>query len=199
MLMLTITADAEVELRILEPADAPALIALIDASRGHLKEWLPWVNNNRTAEDSLRFIKESLDKYGTNTGLSMGIWYKGRLSGSIGFVNIDMLNRRAIIGYWLDSSLTGKGIMTRACKAMLDYAFDMLALNRVEIYVSPGNVKSRAVPERLGFTNEGTLRKVEWLNDRFVDGTVYGILREEWPEKKRAYESQTGKYIETVR
>jgi ribosomal-protein-serine acetyltransferase len=188
--MLTITADAEVELRILEPADAPALIALIDASREHLREWLPWVDNNRTAEDSLRFITGSLDKYGANTGLSMGVWYKGRLSGSIGFVNIDMLNRHAVIGYWLDSSLTGKGIMTRACKAMLDYAFDTMAFNRVEIYVSPGNAKSRAIPERLGFTNEGTLRKVEWLNDRFVDGVVYGMLREEWPEKKRAWEAK---------
>ena len=70
--------------------------------------------------------------------------------------------------------------MTRACSALGTHAFDALGLSRVEIRCATENEKSRAIPERLGFTQEGTLRQAEWLHDHFVDLTVYGMLAGEW-------------------
>ncbi len=70
--------------------------------------------------------------------------------------------------------------MTGACRAMLEYAFRKLQLNRVTILCASGNLRSRAIPERLGFTREGVIREGEWLYDRFVDLIMYSMLAREW-------------------
>ena len=70
--------------------------------------------------------------------------------------------------------------MTMACRAVLDYAFGELGLNRVEIWCAVDNARSRAIPERLGFTHEGTTRQSQWLSDHHVDEAVYGRLASDW-------------------
>lgn len=70
--------------------------------------------------------------------------------------------------------------MTRVAKALTDYALLELNMNRVEIRVASGNEKSAAIPKRLGFKEEGTIRCAEWLYDHYVDHTIYGILADEW-------------------
>lgn len=74
--------------------------------------------------------------------------------------------------------------MTRVAKALTDYAFTELQLNKIEIRAAVGNKKSRSIPERLGFVNEGCIRRAEWLYDHYVDHVVYGVLADEWNEKK---------------
>ena len=63
---------------------------------------------------------------------------------------------------------------------MLDYLFNELRLERMEIRCATGNTRSCAIPERLGFTREGVLRHGEWVNDRWVDLVVWGMLQEDW-------------------
>ena len=70
--------------------------------------------------------------------------------------------------------------MTKTVLALLQYAFEDLQLNKVEIRAAVGNAKSRAIPERLGFTKEGTIREAEWLYDHYVDHVAYGMLASEW-------------------
>ena len=70
--------------------------------------------------------------------------------------------------------------MTRACRALVDHGFHDMGLHRIEIRVAPGNTRSRAVAERLGFTQEGVLRDAAWLYDHYVDYVVYGMLSNEW-------------------
>ena len=62
----------------------------------------------------------------------------------------------------------------------MDHAFSVWDLNRVEIRAAPENLRSRAIPERLGFTEEGTLRQAERVGDRYLDNTVYAVLAEDW-------------------
>jgi ribosomal-protein-serine acetyltransferase len=52
----------------------------------------------------------------------------------------------------------------------------------VEVRAAPGNRRSRAIPERLGFRQEGILRDAEWLYDHYVDLVVYAMLADDWPE-----------------
>ncbi len=91
-------------------------------------------------------------------------------------------NRVGEIGYWLGDVFQGRGIMTQACRAMVAYGFSERGLNRIEIHCAPANVKSRAIPERLGFRIEGTLRQAEKLVDGYVDNVVYGLLASEYAE-----------------
>lgn len=117
--------------------------------------------------------------------MNLGIFYNDSLIGCIGVHSIDWCNHKTSIGYWLDRRYQRKGIMTKACAGLLDYLFGELSLNRIEIRAAVENARSRAIPERLGFTLEGQIREAEWIEDHFVDHVVYGLLKQEWMGKKR--------------
>lgn len=70
--------------------------------------------------------------------------------------------------------------MTKALKALIDYGFKELELNKIEISVAVENKKSRALPERFGFVEEGKIRQAEWLYDHYIDHVIYGLLATEW-------------------
>src|SRR5258706_7598169 len=152
-----------VELRQIGEDDAEALTALIDRNRSHLKEWLPWLDNSTGLHDTARFIGRSIEQAEDENGLTFGIVYEGALAGVIGQHYVDSMNRRTELGYWLDAGHQGRGIVTRASTRVTDYAFTEQNCNRVILQCAAGNVKSRAVAERLGFVQEGILREAEWL------------------------------------
>jgi ribosomal-protein-serine acetyltransferase len=164
------------ELRLLEEGHASALYQLTDANRVHLREWLPWVDETTSVDDTRRFIRIATQQFASNQGYECGIWWHGELVGTIGNHRIDWRNGATSIGYWIGESYQGYGLMTRAARALIAHAFDTLHLQRVEIRVATGNRRSRAIPERLGFREEGILRQVEWLYDHYVDHVVYGRL-----------------------
>jgi ribosomal-protein-serine acetyltransferase len=171
---------ADVELRLLEEEDAAQLFALIERNRAYLREWLPWVDYETSVEDSRRFVRRSVQRYLDNEGFDMAIQYQAQLAGVISFHTVNWPNRQVEIGYWLGADFQGHGVMTRACRTMLEYAFRRLQLNRVTILCAVENVRSRAIPERLGFTQEGVIREGEWLYDQFVDLVMYSMLAREW-------------------
>jgi len=175
-----VLVDADIELRLLTEADTRQLFTLVDRNRAHLRRWLPWVDYETTPEDSQRFIRRSTQRYLDNEGFDLGITYQGQLAGIIGFHTVNWPGRRIEIGYWLGADFQGHGVMTRACRAMVDYAFHNLQLNRVAILCATDNTRSRAIPERLSFTLEGTLRDGEWLYDHFVNLVVYSMLARDW-------------------
>ena len=84
------------------------------------------------------------------------------------------------LGYWIGEAYQGRGLVTASCRALITHAFDEARLNRVEIRCAVENRKSRAIPARLGFRQEGLLRDAEWLYDHFVDHVVYATLVKEW-------------------
>lgn len=180
MYSLKIKVDQEITLKLLDTGDAEELFSLVDSCRQYLRQWLRWVDANKSLEDIVSFIKASQNQFASNKGFQMGIWYKGQLAGVIGFHVIDWQNNSTGIGYWLGERFQGCGIMTKCCRALVDYAFKEYKLNRVEIRCAVGNAKSRAIPERLGFKREGVLRQAQCLHDRYVDLVAYGMLAEEW-------------------
>ncbi|MBV8729650.1 MAG: GNAT family N-acetyltransferase [Acidobacteriia bacterium] len=177
-----------IQLKLLETSEAKALYLLADRNRARLREWLPWVDQTRSPEDIKQFILRVLEQYHSNLGPQAGIWVDGVLCGAVGCHPIDWPNRNCSIGYWLDSAQEGKGVMTRCCASLADYAFDQLHLHRIEIRCATGNLRSCAVPQRLGFTREGVAREAEWVNDRWVDLVVWSMLDSDWPARKPTHE-----------
>ncbi len=170
----------DLSLRLLEERHAPGLFALIDANREHLDRWFPWIETTTTVEHSRDFIRRSLKKFAEGDGFQAGIFSAGDRVGMIGTHYIDWNARTTELGYWLAQSAQGRGIMTRVVAGISRIFFDDYQLQRVEIRCHPDNVRSRAVPERLGFTQEGVLRRVATLADGPYDHVVYGLLASEW-------------------
>ena len=172
-------------LRLLEESDADELFALVDANRAHLEPWMPWVPNERSAEDVLPFTRVARRQIADNDGLQTAIVDPdGRIVGMVGFHRVDWLNRATSIGYWIARDHQGRGTMTHAVRALVDYAFGTWQLNRVTIEAAVDNARSRAVPERLGFTHEGTLRAAGRVGDRTLDHAVYAVLAGDWSTRR---------------
>ena len=181
--METIRVDDEIYLRWPLMADVRDIFALVDANRAYLGRWLPWVAATHTVEGGRPWIEGRLEAKAKGQGSPPLIMYQDRLVGTTGFDKIDSLNKSTEIGYGLIQELQGRGIVTRACRAVLDYAFGPLGMNRVVIRMAPGNEKSVAIPERLGFVFEGIARQALLLNGEYQDHKVYSMLASEWANR----------------
>ncbi|MFO7445645.1 MAG: GNAT family protein [Ignavibacteriaceae bacterium] len=172
--------NADVGIKTAVPQDAEELFSLVESCRQYLREWLPWVDGTRSVNDTLMFIIESKGKNMFNGREVYTVRYKNTITGMIDLHNGDSFNRKADIGYWLAEQYQGKGIITSACKILIDKAFYEKDINRVTIKAAENNIKSQRIPERLGFKKEGTERQGEYLNGSYIDLAVYSMLKNEW-------------------
>lgn len=167
-------------LRTLTEADAQILFSLVNENRSFLRQWLPWLDHNTSMDDSLKFINTSIDQQAKGMGTQYGIFYNEILVGMCGYQPINSLNHSVCLGYWVAEKMTGQGIVSRCSQCLIDYAFEKLKLNKVCILVAENNLKSRAIPERLGLVNEGIEREAECLYGEYVDHVRYSILKSDW-------------------
>lgn len=179
--MFSHKVNGQTELRLLQHFHGHELFALMEANRKHLRPWHPWIDFIRTTADIDRFLTKWLQQLSNNRGFHAGIWHEDQLCGVVNHLNIDWTNRTTVLSYWLDESHQGRGIMTAACGALVSHAFETLNLNRVTIECASENVRSRGVPERLGFQFEGLIRGAEWLHDHYADHAIYGRLKTDSP------------------
>ena len=149
----------------------------LNNEREYLREWLPFVDTTREVEDTgnyVRYVLQTADKQFT-------IYYNDQFVGLIGFKDTDADNKKIEIGYWLSQNAQGRGIMTQSVSKLVEYAFNEMGMNRIQIKVAVGNNKSRRIPEKLGFQMEGIERDGELLVDNvFTDIAVYSLLRKEY-------------------
>lgn len=178
---MQLTINDNIYLRTLTPHDADALFKITDESRLFLREWLPWLDGIETVDHSRHFIEWTNALEADNRALIFGIFFEDHLVGTAGFNTIDSRNSIGKIGYWLSQKMNGQGIMHQSVKGIVDYGFSKLKLNRIEICCATENVKSRHIPESLGFKYEGEIRDGEWLYDHYVNHYIYGMLKNEWP------------------
>lgn len=162
-------------LRLLDEADAQELHALIEANRAQLARWLPWASG-QGFDDTLDFIRRTRLQASENDGFQAAIILNGVVVGMVGHPGVDWSNRSTRVGYWLDEEHQGRGIATAAVRVLVDHALTVWQLNRVEIHVATENRRSRAIPERLGFREEGTLRRAQLVEGRYLDSVVYSTL-----------------------
>ncbi|MEC3883497.1 GNAT family protein [Halobacillus sp. HZG1] len=176
--------DDELSLKMIDHRDAEELFKLSDRSRDHIQAWLPWIHFTKEVEDTRNYIKMSLRRYAENNGLTVCILYKGGIAGVVDFHEIDEKNKVTSIGYWMGADYKGKGLLTRSCEVLFDYAFETIGMNRIEIRAAAKNNKSRGVPERLGFKQEGVIRQAARLYEEYTDHVVYGMLKEDWVKRE---------------
>ena len=159
---------------------APLLFERVDHNRNHVRTWLPWVDAMQSVEHFQQFIRAARAREEAGQERSWSIFYHGVLAGRIGIHYINQQNKQGSVGYWLGQEFEGKGIVTQACEGVIGYGFNDLGLHRIELKCGTGNNRSAAVPQRLGFTNEGILREAELVNGQFIDLYLFSLLRSEW-------------------
>jgi len=168
-----LTDDLEVRLTI--PQFAEEIFSLIDSNRAFLKQWLPWLDTVQRVEDTGAFSSLQLERFGRQESLNVTIFYQGQVAGIAGFNNLDHNKSIAYIGYWLAEPFNGKGIMIRVVEDLIVIARDIYNLKTVDIRCATGNAKSRAIPERLGFSYKRTIPDAEDLYGTLVDHEVYEL------------------------
>ncbi len=166
--------------------DAPVLYQLIDKNRAYLKEFLPWLDYCNSVENSREFINKIAIENEEKGALTLCIRKDEQIIGVICFHPFDVRTNSAGIGYWIDKDHQGQGIITQACESLIEYGFQELNLSEIKISCNVANIKSKAIPERLGFTRTELVSKKEWLYDHFVDHCCYLMSAEEWGARERS-------------
>jgi [ribosomal protein S5]-alanine N-acetyltransferase len=171
--------SARLRLRPFIDTDADALFAL--HSSGHvLRYWdaPPWRERARAE----RFIAACRQMSDESTGARLAI-DRSSDGAFIGWCSLTRWNpdhRSACLGYCLDDAVWGNGYATEAARALLQWAFETLDLNRVQAETDTRNAASARVLEKLGFVREGTLREDCIVNGEVSDSWVFGLLRRDW-------------------
>lgn len=168
-----------VEVRDLEPWHAEELAEFFRRSGADLYEWLPW-ESFESAEATLPFLTRFAEGRGADNRRLFGLWLDGTLVGGTLFPTINARAGTAELGVFLAREARGQGVVTQTVEAMIAWAFETRGLRRLEWRCSPGNAASRAIPQRLGFTHEGTLRQVFQVREDLHDLEVWSLLRHEW-------------------
>jgi ribosomal-protein-alanine N-acetyltransferase len=155
----------------------------------------PWVNPPSTPGDYRRFLARGrLPDHATFLARARS---DGRLVGVVNVSNIvEGSFRSAHLGYYGFRGATGTGLMTEALALVVDHAFGPMGLHRLEANVQPGNTRSRALAQRLGFRREGFSPRYLEIGGAWRDHDRFAITAEEWrrsgpPQRDDASSSST--------
>ncbi|WP_225799020.1 GNAT family N-acetyltransferase [Streptomyces sp. NK15101] len=172
--------DDGAELRPLEPWQAGEFLAHMDRGREFIgaRNGLPDVVTD--LESSRAFLRLYAEKAATDTGRIHGIWFDGTLVGAVILRKLDVENSCAEAGCWLEPAGTGKGLVTRAARALIDWAIRVRGVHRVEWVVSSDNEPSVAVARRLGMTRDGVLRESHPYRGARHDEEIWSVLAPDW-------------------
>ena len=155
-----------------------------------LEVWLPWARRNYGRSDAIRFVRDSSASWVEARAFDFAIRRRDDPKLHVGNVSVWHTSRReqaGEIGYWVRSSVAGTGVATEATARVLEVAFDELELHRVTLRIAVGNRASERVAEKLGFVQEGLLRKEVFVQGAWMDHTLWAMLDEEFEERRAAY------------
>ncbi|MDR2760368.1 MAG: GNAT family N-acetyltransferase [Rickettsiales bacterium] len=181
-----------VELRALEPTfkNAETVFIAVNKNRERLTPYLSWVSETNSPEDSYNFLKSTEEKRKKNMEYVFGIFVGEKYAGSVSMLNIDLIDKKGEIGYWLAKEFTGKGYLSEAVRIMEDEFFSgNNGLNRISIYVNIKNERSNAVAKRNNYVLEGIVRDCAFMNGQFYDYNAYSKLKKEWKTWKDGREA----------
>ena len=140
--------------------DGAGIHAAVEETFDDLKPWMPWARQMPTLEESESYVRRAQCEFLAREDLALLLFLKGTntIVGGSGLHRIDWDIPKFEIGYWCRKRFQGRGYITESTEAITKFAFDILEAKRVEIRCDSKNVRSRRIPDRLGFKLEGTLR-----------------------------------------
>ena len=151
------------------------LFSLTDQNREYLREWLPWVDGNTEEQHTRNFVIKMQGLLQEGKGRGWAVYYEDQLVGVIDFHRMKLEDGITDIGYFLGKNSQGKGIVTRACQAIIDFGRTELDLKKITIRCISENVKSQAIPKRLGFTKVRTDEKAVLLYGKKRDLVIFEL------------------------
>lgn len=169
--------------RCYNPSDAQLLADSVRESVEHLKPWMPWAHNEpEPFEEKAKRVLYFRGSFDMQKDYVYGIFNREetRLLGGTG-LHMRLGENQLEIGYWIHKDFVKQGLVTESTAALIKVAFEIVHVHRIEIHCDPRNLASAAVPRKLGFTHEGTLRAKTPFLDRWSDSMVWGLLDSEYP------------------
>ncbi|MES2016713.1 MAG: GNAT family protein [Pseudomonadota bacterium] len=160
--------------------DAEALASLVAANVRHLDTYMPKVATLNTREAAAAYLASALAIIAEGELFEWHIFSGQQLCGAVRINHIERDDRKASVGYYLGAQYQGRGLATMALRAMLEFAFERLDLNRIELRCASENLASQRVAQRLGFAWEGLLRQAELIDGVYHDHFVHALLREDF-------------------
>jgi RimJ/RimL family protein N-acetyltransferase len=163
-------------LKPVQPCMDVELFRATKESRKELYRFMPW--ENRNLEDVSSFIERATLQHDSGMQLHLAIQVKrtGEIVGIIGLINLDPFTPKGEIGYWISSSMTGRGYATDAVRTLLEFCRDEMKLHRIDACVADENIASRKVLEKCGFSEEGFKKKSELCHEVWLDMKLYGKI-----------------------
>ena len=171
------------------PEDAPAIKAAVDASIEHLRPWMPWAHGEPTdLEAKIELLRGWRAEFDQGHDFVYGIFCRddGRVIGSTG-LHTGVGPQARMIGYWVHVDHINQGYATESSAALTKVAFQVENVDRVEIFIAVGNERSAAVPRKLGYTLEATLRRRGFRPDGPPqDMQIWSLHADEYPNSPSA-------------
>jgi RimJ/RimL family protein N-acetyltransferase len=183
-------------LRCWEPADAPLLKAAIDASLEHLRPWMPWAHDEpEQLQAKIERTRRWRGKFDLGQDFVYGVFSpdEEQVLGSTG-LHTRVGEKAREIGYWIHVDHINQGLATEVAGALTKVAFEVDGVQRVEIHCDPRNVASAAVPRKLGYMHEATLRqRTPGPEGQRRDAMIWTLLADEY-ETSMAYRAEIKAY-----
>jgi RimJ/RimL family protein N-acetyltransferase len=168
-----------------EPEDAPLLKVAVDVSLEKLRPWMPWAHKDpESVEQKVELLRGFRGRFDLGEDYVYGILSADE-SAVLGGTGLHTRSPDGAfeIGYWIRTDRTGEGLATEATAALTRVAFEVAGVERVVVRVDPENAPSIAIPRKLGFVEEGTLRRVLHGPDGTPgkrDAVVFALVRDEF-------------------
>ena len=162
----------------LELGDGNELWDAVEGSRWHLERWLPWVPFNNAPEASVRYAEACVSDWDAGRAVRFAIRDRQsrELLGVVGLDSCVHLHRSCELGYWLRRDCVGRGLMTEAAGALINFGFSRVGLHRIRCAAATDNIPSLRVIQRLGFHFEGIARQAELVGTRWLDHALFARL-----------------------
>ncbi|MFF3750875.1 GNAT family N-acetyltransferase [Streptomyces sp. NPDC002018] len=184
--MFAISLGDGAELRPLEPWQAEEFLAHMDRARDLVDQHIPLARAASDVVSARAVLTGYAEKQAADSGRIYGIWLGSTLVGGVLFRVFDAEAGNCEVGCWLEPAATGRGLVTRAARVLIDWAVERRGIHRVEWQVSSANEPSIGVARRLGMTREGVLRE-SYLHRGVRQHTeIWSVLAPEWRARKDA-------------
>jgi RimJ/RimL family protein N-acetyltransferase len=154
------------------------MVAAVRESLAELSPWMPWAHENYSETDAAAWVETMREASTSGTGYAFAVLDPaGRYAGTTSISRVNVVDGVANLGYWIRTSLVGRGLASTAVRQLVTWTLANTLLNRLEIVVAVGNLRSQRVAERLGAHRDAVLQKRIILDGLPTDAVLYSILR----------------------